>query len=163
MRSRRRFISALSLAPLASMGLLTACREKSAPAPAAAPPPAPVTSPAPAAAPTAATPAPPEETATPAPTESPAAAPADSPAASPPTAAAAGEVSPEEPLASSLGYVTDTTQVNAQKYPGHAVSQACSNCALYSGQPGDAKGPCSIFANRLVNAQGWCSAYAKRV
>lgn len=153
MTTRRRFVSMLSLAPLAGMGLLTACGEKSPPA-ASAPSPAPAPSSAPGPSPAAPPPA-----AAAAPAAS--AAPATTPAPAAP-ATVATVVAADDPLAVSLGYVTDASQVDASKYPRFAAGQNCSNCALYSGAAGDATGPCSIFNGRRVSAQGWCSVWAKR-
>jgi hypothetical protein len=61
-----------------------------------------------------------------------------------------------------LGYVADASQVNAAKYPAHVAGQACANCALYTGKPGDAAGPCPLYAGKQVSAKGWCSAYSKK-
>jgi hypothetical protein len=144
MTTRRRFVSMLSLTPLAGVGLLAACGEKAPPA-ASAPSPAPA--PAPAAPPPAAVAAPPA--ATPAP-------------ATPAPAALPAVVDPAEQLAGSLGYVTDATRVDPAKFPSFVAGRNCSQCALYTGAAGEASGPCSIFQGRLVNAQGWCSAWAKK-
>ena len=64
--------------------------------------------------------------------------------------------------ASALGYKADTTKVDAKKYPKHAATQLCSNCALYMGKDKDAAGGCGIFAGKQVAAKGWCSAWAKK-
>jgi hypothetical protein len=147
MTTRRRFVSLLSLAPLAGVSLLAASGEKAPPA-ASAPSPAPAPAPAqPAAPPVAATPAP---------------AVASAPAATPTPTPAPTVVAPDEQLAASLGYVTDATQVDPSKYPAFVAGRNCSQCALYSGAAGEANGPCSIFNGRLVSAQGWCSVWAKR-
>lgn len=61
-----------------------------------------------------------------------------------------------------LGYKADSTKVDASKYPKHAASQLCSNCALYQGKPTDAAGGCPLFAGKQVAGKGWCSAYAKK-
>lgn len=141
MTTRRTFICVL---PLGSAALLGACSEKSSPAPAA-----PAASPAPA----------------PSPAPSPAAAPAP---ASPPAAApqagqaAGGPVTEAEPNAVSLGYVSDSGRADGAKFKNHAAGQACANCALYAGKPGEAGGPCPVFSGREVSAKGWCSAYVKK-
>ncbi len=36
--------------------------------------------------------------------------------------------------AAGLGYKADTTKVDAKKYPKHAATQLCNNCALYQGR-----------------------------
>ena len=76
--------------------------------------------------------------------------------------AAAPMVAEADANAKGLGYVADTTKADAKKFPKHAATQLCSNCALYSGKAGDAAGPCGIFPGKQVAAKGWCSAYAKK-
>lgn len=67
-----------------------------------------------------------------------------------------------DPQAVALGYKADTTKVDAAKYPKHAATQNCANCALYQGKAGDAAGGCPLFAGKQVAAKGWCSAWAKK-
>ncbi|WP_108507820.1 high-potential iron-sulfur protein [Polynucleobacter acidiphobus] len=70
-------------------------------------------------------------------------------------------VAETDPQAQALGYKADTTKVDTKKYPKHANTQRCDNCALY--QPkGAAAGGCSLFAGKQVAAAGWCSAWAKK-
>lgn len=71
-------------------------------------------------------------------------------------------VSEKDAQAVAMGYAADTTKVDAKKYPKHAATQKCSNCALYSGKAGAASGPCGIFPGKAVAANGWCNAYAKK-
>ncbi len=71
-------------------------------------------------------------------------------------------VNEKDPQAAALGYVADTTKVDAKKFPKHAAAQKCSNCQLYTGKPADASGGCALFAGKLVAANGWCSAYVKK-
>jgi len=71
-------------------------------------------------------------------------------------------VNEKDAQAQSLGYVADTTKVDAKKFPKHAATQKCSNCALYTGKADAAAGPCGIFPGKAVAANGWCSAYAKK-
>lgn len=75
--------------------------------------------------------------------------------------AAAPMVAETDPMAKSLGYVADSTKADGKKYPKHAATQACSNCALFQGK-GAATGPCPLFAGKEVSSKGWCSAYAKK-
>lgn len=75
---------------------------------------------------------------------------------------AQAKVDEKDPQAAALGYVADTTKVDAKKYPTHTLSQACNNCALYQGKPADAAGPCPLFAGKVVSAKGWCTAWAKK-
>ena len=77
-------------------------------------------------------------------------------------ARAQAKLDEKDPQAVALGYVADTTKADAKKYPKHAASQMCSNCALYQGKPSDAAGACPLFAGKLVAAKGWCSAWAKK-
>lgn len=64
--------------------------------------------------------------------------------------------------ATALGYKADSTKVDAKKFPKHAPTQLCSNCALYQGKAADAAGGCPLFAGKQVAGKGWCSAYAKK-
>ncbi|MGA8392763.1 MAG: high-potential iron-sulfur protein [Burkholderiaceae bacterium] len=61
-----------------------------------------------------------------------------------------------------LGYKADTTKVDAKKFPKHAATQNCANCALFQGKAGDKAGGCPLFAGKTVAATGWCSAWAKK-
>ncbi len=102
----------------------------------------------------------------------PAVAPAASESAAPATTMAAPQplmaagdlphLSPADPVAKSLGYHEDSTQVEAAKYPQHQPGQACHKCVQFKGAPGEAWGPCGIFTGKQVNANGWCSAFAAR-
>ncbi len=77
-------------------------------------------------------------------------------------AQAAPMVNEKDGQAMALGYAADSTKVDAKKFPKHAATQLCSNCALYTGKAGEASGPCGIFPGKHVAAKGWCSAYAKK-
>jgi hypothetical protein len=138
MKTRRDFVQAV---PFAAAAVLAACGGKP-PEPTAAPAPAPEPAPAPA-------PAPAPEAAAPA-----AAAPAD--------AASMPMLDPGEATAKALGYVPDSTTVDASKWPTHVAGNVCSGCTLYSGAPGAASGPCSLFPGKQVMATGWCSGFIKK-
>jgi hypothetical protein len=71
-------------------------------------------------------------------------------------------VADTDPQGVALGYKADTTKVDEKKYPKHAATQMCSNCALFQGKAGDKAGACPLFAGKQVAAAGWCSAYAKK-
>ena len=71
-------------------------------------------------------------------------------------------LSDSDPTAQSLGYKPDATQIDKAKYPKYQAGQACANCQLYQGKPGDAAGPCPIFGGKQVSVKGWCSAYVKK-
>lgn len=76
--------------------------------------------------------------------------------------AAPALVNEKDPQAVGLGYVADTTKVDAKRFPKHAATQKCSNCTLYTGKAGSEAGPCGIFPGKAVAANGWCSAYVKK-
>jgi hypothetical protein len=78
------------------------------------------------------------------------------------TAQTGALVADTDPQGVALGYKSDTTKVDAKKYPKHAATQNCANCALYQGKAGDKAGGCPLFAGKQVAAAGWCSAYAKK-
>ncbi len=67
-----------------------------------------------------------------------------------------------DPQALALGYKSDTTKVDAKKFPKHAPEQKCSGCQLYGGKATDAAAPCAIFGGKHVAANGWCSAWVKK-
>lgn len=143
MPTRRGFIQTISIT---GVSLLAACSEKvappaqapsSPPAKAETPPPAPIAQDAPSASvPSPATPS--------------------GPASNFPM------LNPAEPAAVALGYVEDAARANASKYPNYLAGQACANCALFAGRPGDASGPCPLFPGRQVSVRGWCSGYNKK-
>ena len=45
-------------------------------------------------------------------------------------------VSPSDPQAVALGYVSDAAKADKAKFPKYAAGQQCSACALYQGKPG---------------------------
>jgi High potential iron-sulfur protein len=145
MQTRRRFIMIVPAA--AGVGLLAACGQKPADAPAA-----PI-----AAAPTPAPAAPAPVAAAPAPA---AAEPAASTAAAP--AAAGAMVDEKDPQATSLGYVASAAKVDKAKFTKYVDGQNCAGCLLYQGAAGSAAGPCGIFAGKQVASAGWCSAFNKK-
>jgi len=67
-------------------------------------------------------------------------------------------VDEKDPTAVALGYVADTTKVDAKKFPKHTKDQSCANCALFVA----ATAGCPLFAGKKVAAKGWCSAWAKK-
>ena len=73
--------------------------------------------------------------------------------------AAAG---PADPTAKALGFVNDSSKVDAASNPTHKPDQKCSTCAQFQGKPGDARGGCNIFAGKSVPAGGWCRVWAKK-
>lgn len=77
-------------------------------------------------------------------------------------AQAQAKLDEKDPQAIALGYVADTTKVDAKKFPKHSNDQKCSNCALFQGKAGAAMGGCPLFGTKQVAAPGWCSAWAKK-
>lgn len=71
-------------------------------------------------------------------------------------------VSETDPQAVAVGYKADSTKVDKKKFPKHAVTQLCSNCALYQGAATAAAAGCAIFPGKQVAGKGWCSAWAKK-
>ncbi|HEX4153814.1 MAG TPA: high-potential iron-sulfur protein [Steroidobacteraceae bacterium] len=69
---------------------------------------------------------------------------------------------PSDPQAKALGFVTDTTKVNAAAYPTHKPSQKCGTCAQYQGKPGSTSGGCNIFVGHTVPVGGWCSVWVQK-
>jgi hypothetical protein len=67
-----------------------------------------------------------------------------------------------DPQALALSYKSDTSKVDAKKFPNHAASQSCASCQLFQGKAGDAAGGCPLFAGKQVAATGWCSAWVKK-
>jgi len=77
-------------------------------------------------------------------------------------AMAADMVAETDPQAGALGYKAESSKVDAKKYPTHAATHNCGNCALFQGKAGDKAGMCPLFAGKQVAAAAWCSAYAKK-
>ncbi len=71
-------------------------------------------------------------------------------------------VDPNEAQAKALGYVLDTTKVDAKANPMHKPEQHCGNCVQYKGTATDAVAPCQIFAGKTVVNKGWCKVWAKK-
>ena len=85
------------------------------------------------------------------------------------TAVLAGQAFAQAPMlaetdaqATALGYKADSTKVDDKKFPKHAATQLCSNCALYQGKATDAWGGCPLFGAKQVAGPGWCSAWANK-
>ena len=85
------------------------------------------------------------------------------------TAVLAGQAVAQAPMlaetdaqAAALGYKADSSKVDAKKFPKHAATQLCSDCALYQGKAADTAAACPLFAGKQVAGKGWCSAWAKK-
>jgi hypothetical protein len=77
-------------------------------------------------------------------------------------AAALPMLDPKDPTASSLGFVTDATKVNASANPTYKPGQKCGVCAQFQGKASDASGGCNIFAGHSVPSTGWCKVWAQK-
>ena len=71
-------------------------------------------------------------------------------------------VDTKDPVAVSLGYVTDTTKVNQAANPTHKPAQKCVNCAQFKGALTDKTGECNLFAGRQVAGAGWCKVWVQK-
>jgi hypothetical protein len=69
------------------------------------------------------------------------------------------KVDVHDPQAVALGYVENTSQVDAKKYPQYVVGSNCDNCLQLQGKPGNNYRPCTLFAGKLVAVSGWCSGW----
>jgi hypothetical protein len=67
-----------------------------------------------------------------------------------------------DPNAIALGYLSDGTKTDVNRYPRYAAGQSCSTCTLYTGTPKDASAVCPVFGGKAVSATGWCSAWTKK-
>jgi hypothetical protein len=68
----------------------------------------------------------------------------------------------DDPMAKALGYVEDTTTVDAAKYPKHTAEQNCANCQFIQGEEGADARPCTLFPGKSVKATGWCVSWVKK-
>lgn len=69
---------------------------------------------------------------------------------------------PSDPTAKALGFVVDSTKVDAATNPTHKAGQKCGTCAQFQGKAGDARGGCNIFAGHTVPEGGWCRVWAQK-
>jgi hypothetical protein len=67
-----------------------------------------------------------------------------------------------DPVAKSLGYVTDTTKVPAAENPTHKPTQRCDNCVQFQGKVGDKQAACNLFPGKDVVGPGWCKVWAQK-
>lgn len=77
-------------------------------------------------------------------------------------AAALPALDPSDPTAKALGFVTDSSKVDAAANPTHKPGQKCGVCAQFQGAAGDAAGGCNIFAGKSVPQNGWCKVWAQK-
>jgi len=78
------------------------------------------------------------------------------------TAAGLPLLDSSDPTAKALGFVTDSTKVDATANPTHKPNQKCGTCAQFQGKPGDATGGCNIFVGHSVPQGGWCKVWAQK-
>jgi hypothetical protein len=77
-------------------------------------------------------------------------------------AAAATPLDPSDPTAKALGFIADSSKVDAAANPTHKPGQKCGSCAQFQGKATDATAPCTIFAGHSVPAAGWCKVWAQK-
>jgi hypothetical protein len=77
-------------------------------------------------------------------------------------AAAQPLVDVNDPVAKSLGYITDTKKVVAAENPTHKPTQKCDNCIQFQGKVGDKQGACNLFPGKDVVGPGWCKVWAQK-
>ena len=80
----------------------------------------------------------------------------------PSSAADLTPLDPNDPTATSLGFVRDATKVDASANPTYKAGEHCSLCAQYQGKETDKMAPCNIFSGHTVPAGGWCQVWAQR-
>jgi hypothetical protein len=61
--------------------------------------------------------------------------------------------------AKALGYVADSSKVDAKANPNHKPDQKCSRCLQFQGTPADKQAGCNIFPGKAVSAGGWCKVW----
>jgi hypothetical protein len=66
---------------------------------------------------------------------------------------------PKDPTAVTLGFVNDSTKVDAAANPKYAPDQTCANCEQFQVKPGNARGGCVLFPGKTVPAAGWCRVW----
>ncbi len=67
-----------------------------------------------------------------------------------------------DPSAKALGFVTDSSKVDAAANPTFKAGQKCGTCAQYQGKAGSTMGGCNIFPGHSVPANGWCKVWAPK-
>lgn len=68
----------------------------------------------------------------------------------------------DDATAKALGYVEDSTTVDAAKFPNHKPNQKCMGCQQYQGTAGSEYGPCTLFTGKAVHFKGWCAGFLER-
>lgn len=68
----------------------------------------------------------------------------------------------DDATAKALGYVEDSSKVDAAKFPAHKPGQECDKCSFYQGAAGSEYAACTLFPGKAVHAKGWCSGFAAK-
>jgi hypothetical protein len=72
-------------------------------------------------------------------------------------------LSEEDPVAKSLGYKHEASQVDTEKFPKRkgpeGEKQICKNCQFYKSR-NESWGDCQILRSGVVAATGWCNTWA---
>lgn len=72
------------------------------------------------------------------------------------------KLDPADPVATSMRYTHDASEVDPASRANPAADQNCANCALIQGEDGEDWRPCQIFPGKVVAAAGWCSVWAPK-
>jgi hypothetical protein len=72
-------------------------------------------------------------------------------------AADAPLVTPDDPTAKAVKYVSDASKASDAK-PG----SKCATCTLYQGATGSSQGGCALFPGKSVKAAGWCTSWTAK-
>ena len=78
-----------------------------------------------------------------------------------PLPAGANEVPADDAVATAIGYVADSSKVDAKANPTFKKGQNCSSCALFT-KSNDGWGKCQMIQSGLVRTNGWCRSYNKK-
>jgi hypothetical protein len=79
----------------------------------------------------------------------------------PSEAASPTPLSPTDPTAQALGYVSDASTVDPKTNPQFKPGSHCGNCMQFTAQ-GAASGTCNLFPGKLVAVNGWCHVWAAK-
>ena len=66
-------------------------------------------------------------------------------------------VTPDDPTAKALNYVSD-----ASKSTNAKSGSKCANCAFYQGDRSSSQGGCPLFPGKAVKADGWCGSWTAK-
>jgi|SRR5579859_5667785 len=66
-------------------------------------------------------------------------------------------VTPDDPTAKAVKYVSD-----ASKAIGAKPGSKCASCTLYQGTATSDQGGCALFPGKSVKANGWCTSWTAK-